>query len=1584
MADIIELEVVGKVTGLKPMLSTVSRLEREIVKSTRALDQNKISQDRYNKVLLSAKREYMALGVSAQKANGQVTKMANATKLASAAQTKEIALNKQYAVARRDATAANARHTAEKKQANAVAAQAIATEERLKNKFVQGYAAMDVYTKELNDLSMARKANIISTAQQTAGVERLNMQMAKGTGAFSGYSGGVAQAGRSTNQLGVVAQQTGYQVGDFLVQIQSGANPMMAFGQQATQLVGVLPLLSDQLGMSAGKLMGIAAGLGIAIPLITAVAGFMLKSGDAAKSLKESLDDLSSFNDDFRDFGKSFGVDLVGNIEAVRKAFGDLVADVYDARLNELQGKIAKEFSGGLFSDSFSRSMTEIEPSSLVYNQQERINEQAQQELVIQEQINKLINTRITDQGQLNGLYNDVYTTLSASGDVSEAGLEVLREIAVANGIELGIRKDIVSTEEDRVSALEDTNDLLLAGRDATLDRNRLNIQTIRDAEAQLGMLHLILQSGEDSVEVARARALQEAISLNLTTANQEKYIDVELAIRATEKAIEDKNTASEESLATAQEMLETMRYENQLQQEINDHGKDSVEVTKMRAAQELLVFSAMLDTMGIVEGINGETDELRKHLIESKLAALDLDAAAAAIDFANALSGAESLAHWLGVSLSAALQLRAITPAMADEDAAMSMQVIPDASVRAAQRAALENYKRLTEATKDAGGASSDAADDLDKLREALEKEVRTLEEAANPLLAYTTSMERLNELFENNSISSGAYTKAVDDLNKGLIESHPLVDGVANAFQDFMERGFKDFSTFASDILDLFKNMLIEMAMTALRNKILIPMVMGKPSGGIGGSGGGMGGGGMGKTLMGGISAGFGGGGVAGLTGLGALGGGMGASASALLTGGPSMMMSSIGGQVAAAGAATAGAGATMAAIGAVAAPLLAVAAVFMAFKKKTKVLESGMRLTVNGMDSLVEGFKKVETSRFFGLSKKVTHEFDAMAAATADPLSDVVRDLQQSVVDAAAQLGVGAEAFKGFSRSFILSTKDMTDDEAQAALQAELMNTQNAFANMIPTLTDWSREGEATTATLTRLVASLTNTRNIFSQLGLTTDLVGVAGAGAATIFTDLFGSLENANTAASNYFKLFYSETEQVNKATENMTTVMSALGVVLPKTIEGFRNLVEQADRMGNTQQVGQLIAISGAFASMIDGQNSLSAGAKAADLDAANAALDIANDNLATATSNLEASFSREMEATRASFQVTIDGLNESLTGAREKQANSKAIASALSNSLDGRIFPSVEAERQSQDEAAAYLKSLVGNPITDTEALQEALSIVADPSTDTYRTLEEYRRDFNRTSVVISELEKAASLTLSADERAVVLLEQQIKDTQMQSDKAVDLLQQQLDSLLGIKGSILNLSDAITAFAVAASAAATASAAVNTVNTAGAGTSGFGASTAAGEEHAGKAYSANWSNEQWYLANNPDVLAAVARGQFTSATDHYLKYGQAEGRSFAGGGYTGDGARAGGLDGQGGFMAMLHPQEDVIDRTRPTPKSSNEAGSSESMYELRREISDLRVEQRQILMDISKNTKRTSDIERKHDVQGTPPVRAA
>jgi hypothetical protein len=48
---------------------------------------------------------------------------------------------------------------------------------------------------------------------------------------------------------------------------------------------------------------------------------------------------------------------------------------------------------------------------------------------------------------------------------------------------------------------------------------------------------------------------------------------------------------------------------------------------------------------------------------------------------------------------------------------------------------------------------------------------------------------------------------------------------------------------------------------------------------------------------------------------------------------------------------------------------------------------------------------------------------------------------------------------------------------------------------------------------------------------------------------------------------------------------------------------------------------------------------------------------------------------------------------------------------------------------------------------------------------------------------------------------------------------------------------------------------------------------------------------------------------------------------------SFDGGGYTGNGSRTGGLDGKGGFWAMMHPQETVIDHTKSG--SSASVGSS-------------------------------------------------
>ena len=118
--------------------------------------------------------------------------------------------------------------------------------------------------------------------------------------AFNKYGQGALLAQKRSSNMGVATQQLGYQVSDFIVQIQSGTNGFVAFGQQASQLVGVLPLVATQLGITARAAIGLSASLGIIIPLVTAFGAYWMrsnealdktaKSADAAKSTIESLD----------------------------------------------------------------------------------------------------------------------------------------------------------------------------------------------------------------------------------------------------------------------------------------------------------------------------------------------------------------------------------------------------------------------------------------------------------------------------------------------------------------------------------------------------------------------------------------------------------------------------------------------------------------------------------------------------------------------------------------------------------------------------------------------------------------------------------------------------------------------------------------------------------------------------------------------------------------------------------------------------------------------------------------------------------------------------------------------------------------------------------------------------------------------------------------------------------------------------------------------------------------------------------------------------------------------------------------------
>ena len=68
-------------------------------------------------------------------------------------------------------------------------------------------------------------------------------------------------------------------------------------------------------------------------------------------------------------------------------------------------------------------------------------------------------------------------------------------------------------------------------------------------------------------------------------------------------------------------------------------------------------------------------------------------------------------------------------------------------------------------------------------------------------------------------------------------------------------------------------------------------------------------------------------------------------------------------------------------------------------------------------------------------------------------------------------------------------------------------------------------------------------------------------------------------------------------------------------------------------------------------------------------------------------------------------------------------------------------------------------------------------------------------------------------------------------------------------------------------------------------------------------------------------LASYPPPLGAIMAA--ATVASGMAQVAQIRSQSFEGGGFTGRGARAGGADGKGGFMALLHPNESVIDHSK-------------------------------------------------------------
>ena len=497
MADNLKIIITVEDKDLVRSLKRTDALESGINKLSGALVKGRITYAKYNKGVAElavassrSKKELLAYGKSLRRTE----KSTNDAKVAT----------KALAAAKRKAADADRNLAAQNKKSIADTKLLAAEEERLKQKFVAGHSAMNIYTKELNDLGIARQRGIITTEQQTAAIARLNAQMAAGTGAFAGQAAAIGNTRNRMNGMNMAVQQAGYQFGDFAVQVQGGTSAFTAFSQQGSQLAGILPMIAGPLGMSMKVAVGLAAALSVLIPVGSAVGRMFFEMRDSAKAANDEAKNLKT------------------TMEGLTESFETKMLMLRFGVDTEAEAKLQDQLFALYKNDR--RIRNEMRDTDSLSTRQ-RLSEELKANRVILSPILAMVN--------LLAKKREEYERIAELTKSEVTEVENLR------------------ANERRRSQERQAADL--ARKEAEKEYKELVNGVVKSQKDQLDVAKSIFRFGKDHVNVARLIAEQNGISLGLKGKELSIYISEAMILRRVKLLTEEAADATLESAKAAE-----------------------------------------------------------------------------------------------------------------------------------------------------------------------------------------------------------------------------------------------------------------------------------------------------------------------------------------------------------------------------------------------------------------------------------------------------------------------------------------------------------------------------------------------------------------------------------------------------------------------------------------------------------------------------------------------------------------------------------------------------------------------------------------------------------------------------------------------------------------------------------------------------------------------------------------------------------------------------------------------------------------------------------------------------------------------
>lgn len=492
--------------------------------------------------------------------------------------------------------------------------------------------------------------------------------------------------------------------------------------------------------------------------------------------------------------------------------------------------------------------------------------------------------------------------------------------------------------------------------------------------------------------------------------------------------------------------------------------------------------------------------------------------------------------------------------------------------------------------------------------------------------------------------------------------------------------------------------------------------------------------------------------------------------------------------------------------------------------------KLADMGITGEFGGAQGFAGSQYTFEKGGWFRSDRTRLSELDS---ALKDSLSTQFKTIQTQTAILADALGIGSDAIADFTKSVKISFNGLTQDQIAQKIKEEFESIGNDLAKVALGTDEFTRSGESAAETLSRLANSLLTVNSAFDLLGLALYDTSLAGGDAASALADLFGGLDAFKQATAAYYDAFYTDAEQLDASTRQVTKSLQDLGLAMPLDKLGYRVQVEKALAASNEELFAALVKLAPAFSEVIDAAETLRESI-VSNLEAAYREAQAATDR---AFANVEKAVKAEADAAKQALTDAYDTLVKSLNLQKEAARAAQQVADqnisslrGLFNLLKNEITSLIDAAgagmtaaqgRQFIDEAIATARSTGYLPEQD--SLTGAIrAVTSSLESSNYATAFEQRRDRLLLANQLGDLQDltddqltVAEQQLQAAREQVELLDQQLAEARANYDQQVEqnekfyadqlaAVRAQIDELRGINSSVLSVRDAIAALDLA------------------------------------------------------------------------------------------------------------------------------------------------------------------------------------